>query len=140
MSIKPASNASRIWKIEKTVKSPPEKVVSHWILDTPENGKEMAGDEIILAGWALAADQSAQARLHLVLRLPGGTRSYPLELDRCDVIKHVFNEAAASHPSRRCGFQISLPLAEVETCLEIGFETNGLIQTVASLSLVSSLS
>jgi hypothetical protein len=139
MSINPASNASRIWKIEKAVKSPPEKVVSRWNLETPVNGKEMAGDEIILAGWALAADQPAQARLHLVLRLPGGTRSCPVELDRCDVIKHVFNEAAANHPSRSCGFHVSLTCAEAESGLEIGFETDGLIQTVASLSLVSSL-
>lgn len=129
----PATEMSPAWQVERLPLSGPlADIVSQWHLDSPDNGSPVTESEVSIRGWALGAAGHHQA-LHLVLRAGEETLSYPLMVERPDVIRHVYHEEPSFHHQLVCGF---LHLLDRPLCaggVTVGFEVDGVIHDAAVL-------
>jgi hypothetical protein len=115
--------------------NPTNAPTRHWHLETPCVDDTLpAGAELVVRGWALAAQDSNQSKLHVVFRLKTHTLSYPLNEPRGDVVKAICEAEPEGHPCLISGFRRMIPAAEAAQGIEIGFESDGLIQPAAKIS------
>jgi hypothetical protein len=111
------------------------KVVDRWNLDSPQAGSQMEDQGLLLGGWAIAAEGS-QFRLHFVLRFQDGTFSYPMNTERHDVIRSVLQREPDQMGGLMFGFNLHLDPNQLRESFRLGFETDGLIQWVATISTI----
>ena len=89
---------------------------------------------MVVAGWAVAAGDD-QSKLRVVVRATGVTSSCSTEIDRPDVIENILKENPDGHEKHKCGFYQVVLAREASGSLEIGFESEGLIEIVAHFYL-----
>ncbi len=128
----------RVWHIEHIADSRSLKqIVSRWRLDTPAGGSRWDGeDHVTLCGWALAAE-NPQYQLHFVVRTLDGTWSYPLEEERPDVVRKLFDREPSNIGELTCGFSRSLAAQMFEHRVQLGFEVDGIICPATTIQLVA---
>lgn len=122
----------RISVLEKTFDSHWSARIKH-SLDSPLDGMGFNVNHergLLLAGWVLVSDSLSQ--VFLVVRYSGVTRSYPLNIDRPDVVSQVLAVDPAGHPLLRCGFHYEMPMCGD---LEVGFYIDGSVVWLCSVSL-----
>jgi hypothetical protein len=113
----------------------PGSPVAAWNLESPADGGRLpAGGQVPVTGWAVVAKESSQGRLHVVIRLKSRTLSYPLEVQRRDVVEQVLKTEAEGHPCLVCGFSRTVSAAEAAPGFEVGFESDGTIHPAARVS------
>ena len=108
------------------------EVVTKWNLDSPQPGMEVEGT-FNLVGWALA-HEGQQGRLHFVVQGRDGTYSYRMNSERADVAQAVLKRDPSLTKGLMLGFILQMQLSQIQDSLRLGFETDGLIQWVATLS------
>jgi len=127
------SPASTCWHVERhQLQGPLAAIVSRWHLEGPTNGSPVGDSEIAIGGWAIGTPEHHHA-LHLALQAGGETLSYPLMMERPDVIRHVYAEDPSFHPQLVCGF---LHLLDRQMCIHgftVGFEVDGVIRQAATI-------
>jgi hypothetical protein len=111
------------------------EVVTRWHLDSPQAGTEVA-ESLRLAGWALA-HEGQQDRLHFVVQRRDGTYSYRMNSERDDVASAELKTDPSITKGMMLGFNLQLERHQIESPLKLGFETDGLIQWVATLSIAT---
>jgi hypothetical protein len=121
------------WRVEQIDDKQLAEVVTRWNLDSPQDGTEF-GESLRLAGWALTKE-GEQGRLHFVLQGRDGTYSYRMNSERADVAQLVLKTDTSLTKGLMLGFNLQLERHQIEGALKLGFETDGLIQWVATLSL-----
>jgi hypothetical protein len=110
--------------IEPISGSPLPLLVSRWSLEAPHPEAPLASADIMeIRGWALTIPEK-QHCLHLVLRLKARTLSFPMNIERPDVINLILGQDPEHHPQLTCGFRYGLPLQEAIEGFTIGFETD----------------
>lgn len=85
---------------------------------------------MVVATWAVAAGDD-QSKSRVVVRATGVTRSCSPEVDRPDVIGNILKKNPDGHEKRKCGFYQMVLAREASGSLEIGFESEGLVEIVA---------
>jgi hypothetical protein len=120
------------WSIEQINEKQLAEVVTRWHLDSPQAGTEVA-ESLILAGWALAP-KGQQGRLHFVVQRRDGIYSYRMNSERDDVASAELKTDPSLTKGLMLGFSLQLE-RHIREPLRLGFETDGLIQWVATLSI-----
>ena len=123
------------WSIEQINEKQLAEVVSRWNLDSPKAGTEI-GESLRLAGWALAPE-GQQGRLHFVVQRRDGTYSYRMNSERDDVAQVLLKRDPSLTKGLMLGFNLQMERHQIESPLKLGFETDGLIQWVATLSIAT---
>ena len=123
------------WHVEKINEKQLAEVVTRWSLDSPQDGTEFR-ESLRLAGWAIA-QAGQQGRLHFVVQGRDGTYSYRMNSERDDVANLVLKTDPSLTKGLMLGFNLQLERHQIEGALKLGFETDGLIQWVATLSLAA---
>ena len=127
---------ANMWRVISAPHPRLTDLITRFNIDSPKSESQIASDgALAIRGWAIAVPEQ-QNRVHLVLRFPGYTLSYPLNADRGDVIEKVLKAGAHEHPQLECGFNYSVPMVEAKAGFEIGFEADGYIYTVARIFAV----
>lgn len=121
------------WKIEAFQEKQIAEVVSRWHLDSPKPGFTVE-DKCLLNGWALAREGN-QSNLHYVLHLEEGTFSCPMNAERLDVPHVLKIQKKDEGITYNYGFNILLDRYQIEGGVRLGFESHGLIQWMATLSV-----
>ncbi|MGO3058823.1 MAG: glycosyltransferase family 2 protein, partial [Halomonas sp.] len=105
------------------------KPIERWALDFPseQRGSRFMPSGRVVQGWLLLpaslAEMQPQVRVVAEWKEPFEL-SYPLEIDRPDVIENVLEQSADTHPQRRCGFRFTVPpaLGQFRLWLALGDE------------------
>ena len=121
-----------IFKLEPLQLKQLAEVVVRWHLDSPKSGSSLEGN-FLLSGWALAYE-GQQERLHVVIQGSEGTYSYRMNLERGDVVEALLKGDQGLSKELMFGFTLPLEERQIWKPLQLGFETGGLIQWVATLS------
>lgn len=97
------------------------QVVHRWNLESVKDGTAClrSGQRLLVAGWVWPTAGGHTVRL--ATRQQGVTRSYPLNVQRPDVVQAMQAEVPAA-ATNYCGFQYSV---KAEAGFEIGFEIDG---------------
>jgi len=123
------------WRVEQIDEKQLAEVVTRWNLDSPQAGEEI-GESLRLAGWAVA-QTGQQGRLHVVVQGRDGTLSYRMNSERADVATAILKTDPMLVKELMLGFILQMELSQIQDSLRLGFETDGLIQWVASLSIAA---
>jgi len=121
------------WRVEQINEKQLAEVVTRWNLDSPQDGTEIR-ESLRLAGWAIA-QTGQQGRLHFVVQGRDGTLSYRMNSERADVATAILKTDPMLAKGLMLGFILQIELSQIQDSLRLGFETDGLIQWVAMLSI-----
>jgi hypothetical protein len=114
----------RSWSITPIAGSPLPLLIGSWYLEKPATDEPWPNHGIIeIRGWALAAPEK-QDFLHVVVQLCNKTLSFPMNVERPDVVDGVLGQDPEGHPQLKCGFRYAFPLPELAPGFVIGFETD----------------
>jgi hypothetical protein len=122
-----------IFKLEPFNLKQLTEVVVRWNLDSPKSGSSLEGN-FFLSGWALS-QEGQQGRLHFVIQGSEGTFSYRMNSERGDVVGALLKGNQGLSKGLMFGFTLPLEERQIREPLRLGFETDGLIQWVATLSI-----
>jgi len=107
--------------------------VNRWHLDSPKHDSSVE-ESFLLRGWAIAKEER-QLKLHFAINLKDETYSHPMNFKRHDVGAVMQLKELDTHNPFFYGFELGLERKQIGDSFRLGFETDGLIQWVVTLSI-----